>query len=271
MKEQKKHLYYLDELSDYKVDNHYPDVTGWSVKDRDNRVIGKVDKLLVNKNLMKVVYLDVEVDKTIIDAEYDPYSNSQNLEVREFVNKEGENHVIIPVGMVHIHEDQKYVHTESINYQTFAETKRFSSGANLDREYEVNVLESYRRTSNHQDNQLIDADHHKESPYRSDREETRENKLISGSDISEERRKLEDERHKLKKERLKLEEERRKLERERNRQDHNRDTVSNPTLNETEREQTYSNSERYADDDSFYERGEFDGTNYRNSDLGISN
>ncbi len=256
MKEQKKHLYYLDELSDYKVDNHYPDVTGWSVKDRDNRVIGKVDNLLVNKNLLKVVYLDVEVDKTIIDADYDPYSNSQNSEVREFVNKEGENHVIIPVGMVHIHEDQKYVHTESINYQTFAETKRFSSGANLDREYEVNVLESYRRTN--QDNNLTNTDHKKESPYRADREEATENKLTSNSDMSEERRKLEDERHKLKKERLKLEEERGKLERERNRQNYKRDSESNPSVNKTEREETHSNSERYTDDDSFYERGEFD-------------
>ena len=258
MKEQKKHLYYLDELSDYKVDNHYTDVSGWSVKDRDNRVIGKVVNLLVNKNLLKVVYLDVEVDKTIIDADYDPYSNSQNSEVREFVNKEGENHVIIPVGMVQIHEDQKFVHTESINYQTFAETKRFSSGANLDREYEVNVLDSYRRTRNNQDNQHTDKDHQKDSPYGADREEAREKKLTSDSDFSEERRKLEDERHKLKEERLKLEEERRKLESERNIQEHNRDTASNPTLNETEREENYSNSERYADDDSFYERGEFD-------------
>lgn len=260
MKEQKKHLYYLDELSDYKVDNHYPDVSGWIVKDRDNRVIGKVDNLLVNKNLLKVVYLDVEVDKTILDADYDPYSNSQNSEVREYVNKEGENHVIIPVGMVHIHEDQKYVHTESINYQTFAETKRFSSGSNLDREYEVNVLESYRRTRNNQDNQLIgkDTEHKKESPYRADREEARENKLTSDSDFSEERRKLEDERHKLKEERIKLEEERRKLERERIIMNHNRETASNPPLNETEREETYSNSEKYTDDDSFYERGEFD-------------
>ncbi len=256
MKEQKKHLYYLDELSDYKVDSHYSDVSGWSVKDRDNRVIGKVVNLLVNKNLLKVVYLDVEVDKTIIDADYDPYSNSQNSEVREYVNKEGENHVIIPVGMVHIHEDQKFVHTESINYQTFAETKRFSSGANLDREYEVNVLESYRRTN--QDNHLTDNDPKKDSPYRADREEDMENKFNSNSDLNEERKKLEDERHKLKEERLLLEEERRKLERERNKQEYNKDAASNPTLNEKMREENYSNSERYADDDSFYDRGEFD-------------
>ena len=172
MKEQKKHLYYLDELSDYKVDSHYADVRGWPVKDRDNRVIGKVDNLLVNKNLMKVVYLDVEVDKTIIDANYDPYSNSPNSDVREFVNKEGQNHIIVPIGMIHIHEDQKYVHTESIDHQTFAETKRFRTGESVNRDYEVAVMDSYNRDRDrhgYQHSKDISQDH-KESPYRADRE-----------------------------------------------------------------------------------------------------
>jgi hypothetical protein len=33
------------------------------VKDANNRIIGKVDHLLVNKTAERVVYLDVEVDK----------------------------------------------------------------------------------------------------------------------------------------------------------------------------------------------------------------
>ena len=49
MTEQTKHLYYITELSDYKIANGYPDIRGWDVKDIDNRVIGKVDNLLVNK------------------------------------------------------------------------------------------------------------------------------------------------------------------------------------------------------------------------------
>ncbi len=58
-----KHLFYLNELSDYKVASDDPDVRGWKVKDSDNRVIGKVDNLLVNKNTERVVYLDVVLDK----------------------------------------------------------------------------------------------------------------------------------------------------------------------------------------------------------------
>ncbi len=263
MKESNKHLYYLDELSDYKVDSHYSDVRGWSVKDRDNRVIGKVDNLLVNKNLMKVVYLDVEVDKTIIDAEYDPYSESRNTKVKEFVNKEGDTHVIVPIGMVHIHEDQKYVHTESIDHQTFAETKRFSSGDNLDRAYEVDVLDSYRRTNRSHE---VDESR-KESPYRADRENFSDKNFTTDSEWSEERRKLEEERRKLREERLKLEAERKKLEMERGRRDNtaDRDTNFENDRDQDDHNQDSHSKNKYADDDSFYERGEFDGINYRNS------
>ncbi|UJH92000.1 hypothetical protein LZ575_05070 [Antarcticibacterium sp. 1MA-6-2] len=140
-----KHLFYLNELSDYKVASHDPDVRGWQVKDKDNRVIGKVDNLLVNKVAERVVYLDVEVDKTIIEADHDPYGKSANNDIREFINKEGENHIIIPVGLVSLNNDQKFVYTDQIDHRTFAETKRYEKGTNVNREYEVVVLESYDR------------------------------------------------------------------------------------------------------------------------------
>jgi hypothetical protein len=56
----------LDELSGYKVAENYNDVLGWDVKDANNRIIGKVDHLF-NKTAERVVYLDVEVDTTVIE------------------------------------------------------------------------------------------------------------------------------------------------------------------------------------------------------------
>lgn len=140
-----KHLYNLSELSDYKISDGYPDVRNWEVRDNDNRVIGKVDNLLVNKEAKRVVYLDVEVDRTIIDAKHDPYATPANNEIREFVNKEGDNHLIIPIGLVDLNEDTKNVYTSSINHRTFAETRRYHKGDVVDREYEVQVLDSYGR------------------------------------------------------------------------------------------------------------------------------
>ncbi len=145
MKSEEKHLYSLDELSDYKVASDDPDVRSWEVRDAENRVIGKVDNLLVNKPALRVVYLDVEVDKSIIDAKYDPYGMPENKDIREFVNKDGENHVIIPIGMVNLDIKNKTVLAHGINHRTFAETKRFSSENRINREYETAVLDSYNR------------------------------------------------------------------------------------------------------------------------------
>ncbi|MFV8224600.1 PRC-barrel domain-containing protein [Christiangramia aquimixticola] len=149
MKDQKnKNLYYLDELSDYKVKSDDPDVRGWEVIDKDRRKVGKVDNLLVNKSTEKVVYLDVEVDSSIIEANHKPYSGSASKGVHEFLNKDGENHIIIPIGLVNLDADNKRVLTNEITHQTFAETKRKERGALVERNYEVVVLESYNRDEN---------------------------------------------------------------------------------------------------------------------------
>ena len=148
MTEQAKHLYYITELSDYKIADGYPDIRGWDVKDIDNRVIGKVDNLLVNKAAERVVYLDIEVDRSIVDAKYDPYGRSTHADVREFVNKDGENHIIIPIGLVDLNQDSDYVYTDVIDHRTFSETKRYRKGDTINRDYENQVLGSYSRKQN---------------------------------------------------------------------------------------------------------------------------
>ena len=85
-----KNLFNLDELSGYTVAMNYSDVRGWEVKDTNNRTIGKVDHLLVNKTANRVVYLDVEVDTTLIEEGYNTYQNPVSEGVHEFLNKEGE-------------------------------------------------------------------------------------------------------------------------------------------------------------------------------------
>lgn len=144
-KKDNRHLFYLHELSDYKVASDNPDVRGWKVKDAEDRIIGKVDNLLVNKSTEKVVYLDVEVDSSIIEKNRKPYGKPSKSDVHEFLNKDGETHLIIPIGHASLNEDKKFVYTEKINHQTFAETKRKEKGAPVDRDYEMVVLESYNR------------------------------------------------------------------------------------------------------------------------------
>lgn len=140
MKNENKNLYYLQELSDYKVADDYSDVRDWEVLDSDGRSIGKVDGLLVSKQAERVVYLDVEVDKEVIAAGHETYAKPSADGIHEFLNEDGENHLIIPIGVVTLDEKELKVHCSKINYSTFARTKRFRKGTELNRSYELMVL-----------------------------------------------------------------------------------------------------------------------------------
>jgi sporulation protein YlmC with PRC-barrel domain len=107
MSDNNRNLYYLHELSDYKVADHYSDVRGWEVEDIDSRTIGKVENLLVDKNDKRVVYLDVEVDGSVIEDGYKTYNVPANHGVHGFVNKDGDNHIIIPIEMATLDEENK--------------------------------------------------------------------------------------------------------------------------------------------------------------------
>jgi len=144
MTDTNKNLFNLDELSGYKVAENYSDVRGWDVKDANDRTIGKVDHLLVNKIAERVVYLDVEVDETLIEEGHNTYQSRVSDGVHEFLNKEGENHLIIPIGMANIDEKNKWVNTNQIDSSTFAKTKRFKNGDVIDFDYELNVVRHYR-------------------------------------------------------------------------------------------------------------------------------
>ncbi len=143
MKDENKNLYYLDDLSNYKVADDYSDVRNWEIIDANKRTIGKVDGLLVSKSAERVVYLDVEVEKDLIEAGHDAYATPADGGVHEFINEDGENHLIVPIGMVTLDEDNKKVHTTQVDYSTFARTKRFKKGDNLERAYELIVLPHY--------------------------------------------------------------------------------------------------------------------------------
>ena len=138
-------LYYLEELSDYKVADKDKDVQGWKVNDADGRTIGEVDNLLVNINTERVVYLDVKVDESIISANYKPYTVKLKDGIHDFLNEDGENHVIIPIGMATLDLDKEIVSTKQINHETFAQTKRLKKGSPIYRDYEEDVFDSYTR------------------------------------------------------------------------------------------------------------------------------
>lgn len=143
--DKERNLCYLEELSNYEVANSDKDVRGWEVKDTDGRVIGKVENLLVNKQTERVAYLDVEVDASIIEANYKPYDSKAKDGVHDFINEDGENHLILPIGLAELNLEDELVLTNNINHKTFAETKRIKKGTRIHRNYENSVLNNYNR------------------------------------------------------------------------------------------------------------------------------
>ena len=145
MSDNNKNLYYLEELPDYKVATDYYDVRGWDIIDAENRTVGKVTNLLLNKPAERVVYLDVEVDKSLIEFGYETHQVPASDGVHGFINKDGDDHLIVPIGMVTIDAEQKKVLTNQIDYNTFAKARRFSKGAAIDRDYELISFKHYIR------------------------------------------------------------------------------------------------------------------------------
>ena len=145
MSDNNKNLYYLEELPDYKVATDYYDVRGWDIIDAENRTVGKVTNLLLNKPAERVVYLDVEVDKSLIEFGYETHQVPASDGVHGFINKDGDDHLIVPIGMASINAEQKKILTNQIDFNTFAKARRFNKGAAIDRDYELILLRHYIR------------------------------------------------------------------------------------------------------------------------------
>ncbi len=143
MTKNNKNLYYLEELPDYKVKPNYYDVRGWEIKDAENLTVGKVTNLLVNKQAERVVYLDIEVNKSLIEDGYKTYQVPASDGVHGFINKDGDEHLIVPIGMVNLNKEEKKVLTNQIDYNTFAKAMRFNKGTAIDSDYELNLFRHF--------------------------------------------------------------------------------------------------------------------------------
>lgn len=80
----------LSQMDDYKVVKEHPDVRGWDIVGGDGEKLGKVKDLIVDIELMKVRYLDVDLRKNIL-------------------GDEEEHHILIPIGLAILNKDDHNV------------------------------------------------------------------------------------------------------------------------------------------------------------------
>jgi uncharacterized protein (TIGR02271 family) len=115
MRDDRQDVRPLDELDNFEVADHSPDVRGWDVMSSDGRRIGEVEELLVDTNAMKVRYLDVELDKDVRGASDD-------------------RRVLIPIGRARIDDNDDRVVVDGVGAEQFRSMPGYSG--RLDRNYE---------------------------------------------------------------------------------------------------------------------------------------
>jgi photosynthetic reaction center H subunit len=114
--ENRSNIVPLDELDDFEVADHDPDVRGWHVVSGDGRRIGEVEELLVDSTALKVRYLDVELD--------DEWSASDR-----------DRHILIPIGHARLDEDGDRVVLNSLRAEQVRSIPPYSGGP-VERQYE---------------------------------------------------------------------------------------------------------------------------------------
>ena len=89
----------LCDLTDFEVADGNPDVRGWTVRGNDGQALGTVFELIVDPEVLKVRYLDIELDT-------------------RFKIKEYENHILLPIGVASLDADGDNVFVPALNAES---------------------------------------------------------------------------------------------------------------------------------------------------------
>jgi uncharacterized protein (TIGR02271 family) len=104
---------------DYKVADDDPDVRGWDVVDSTGNKIGEVDELIVDTDAMKVRYLEIDVDNSLVDAD--------------------DHHILLPIGSATLDHSNKNVTVSTLNSGSLANYPAYN-GETISRDYEHKLL-----------------------------------------------------------------------------------------------------------------------------------
>lgn len=117
----------LKELKKFKVAEGDADVRGWRVVSSDGVKVGKVSELIVDRNAMKVRYLDVHLNRDIFDRDVD-------------------RHVLVPVGIARVMPDVERVGMDNTTASELLRLPPYAPGP-ITRDYERSLRDSLSTTS----------------------------------------------------------------------------------------------------------------------------
>lgn len=122
----------LDELSDFEVAEGNPDVRGWEVYASDGQKIGAVDQLLVDTDALKVRYLDVDLDDSLVAQGENEQTSNQ------------ERHILIPIGYARLDESDDQIFVDELSSAQIRTLPAYGHEP-LTRDYEVDLRQRFDR------------------------------------------------------------------------------------------------------------------------------
>ena len=117
----------LSDVKNFDVAHGDHDIRGWEVRTPDERKIGKVEELIVDTAARRVRYLDVKVDRKVLDVDND-------------------RHVLVPIGAVRLQENGNDVLLERLPVQGLAGVPEYRGGA-ITPDYEASLRDYYGATT----------------------------------------------------------------------------------------------------------------------------
>ncbi|HLM68775.1 MAG TPA: PRC-barrel domain-containing protein, partial [Longimicrobium sp.] len=131
----------LGRLNDYKVAEGDPDVRGWEVMASDGRKIGEVEELLVDTTAMKVRYLEVDVDNTLM-------ADTAGA---------GDRHVLIPIGYARLERERDSITVDALSSADLHTIPAYDRTSGVTREHETAVRDHFNRPSQARTTSSTDA------------------------------------------------------------------------------------------------------------------
>ncbi len=117
-----KKLFRLKELKEFKVAKDEPDIRGWGVTGQDGALVGTVDELIIDPDLLKVRYLQVKLDKSLAISK-------------------GDRFILVPIGRARLVLHEKKVSIQNLDRNNIRFYPIYR-GEPITREYEYGLREA---------------------------------------------------------------------------------------------------------------------------------
>ena len=123
--------------SGFDVADGYPDIRGWDVVSRDGQKLGKVDDLVVSTSQMRVLYIDVDVDRSLRSSLQNAVTTTEGAEVER-------GHALVPIGTAELDDSNDRVMVSSLAGTDLAAYPRYSRDQGITRDYESSLRDRHK-------------------------------------------------------------------------------------------------------------------------------